>query len=179
MQQARGPGLRPEQFGKSLLLARRLLQAGVRLVQVNLGNLETWDTHSGNFVHLKNDLLPPFDKAVAVLLDDLAARGLLEETLVVLAGEFGRTPKVNNRSGRDHWGMANTVVLAGAGVRGGQAIGATDAMGAYPKTEPYAPADLAATIYRTLGIDRQTEIHDSVGRPHVLNCGNVIEPLFA
>jgi len=167
------------QFGKSLLLARRLLEAGVRLVQVNLGNLETWDSHSGNFLHLKNDLLPPFDQAVSVLLDDLAARGLLEETLLVLAGEFGRTPKVNTRAGRDHWGMANTVVLAGGGVRGGQAIGATDPNGAYPKTESHAPADLAATIYRTLGINRETEIQDDLGRPHVLNQGKVIEALFA
>ena len=147
-------------YGQSLLLASRLVAAGVPIVQVNMGRVQTWDTHSANFKSLKDRLLPPTDQGVAALLDDLQAQGLLDETLVVVTGEFGRTPRIgastgnaNSRDGRDHWAAVFSAVFAGAGVRGGQTIGQSDKMGAYPASRPYTPADLAATIYRALGID--------------------------
>jgi hypothetical protein len=172
-------------FGQSLLLARRLVQAGVPIVQVNMGRVQTWDTHSGNFKKLKETLLPPTDQGVSALLEDLAATGLLDETLVVVTGEFGRTPRIgattgnnNTRDGRDHWAAVFSAAFAGAGVRGGQVIGQSDRIGAYPASRPYSPADLAATIYRALGIDPATELHDRLGRPIRLSTGEVIEPLF-
>ncbi len=172
-------------FGQSLLLARRLVQAGVPIVQVNLGRVQNWDTHSANFKSLKDRLLPPTDIGVSALLDDLAAHGLLDQTLVILTGEFGRTPRIgastgnaNTKDGRDHWARCFSTVLAGAGVRGGQAIGQSDKMGAYPASRPYTPADLAATIYQSLGIDPETEVRDRFGRPIVLCTGRPITPLF-
>ena len=172
-------------FGQSLLLARRLVQAGVPIVQVNLGRVQNWDTHSANFKSLKDRLLPPTDIGVSALLDDLEAHGLLDETLVVLTGEFGRTPRIgattgnaNTKDGRDHWAACFSTVLAGAGVRGGQAIGQSDKNGAYPATRPYTPADLAATIYQSLGIDPETELRDRFGRPLALCTGRPITPLF-
>jgi hypothetical protein len=173
-------------FGQSLLLGRRLVQAGVPIVQVNLGRVQNWDTHSANFKSLKDRLLPPTDRGVAALLDDLEALGLLDETLVVVASEFGRTPRigsstgnVNTRDGRDHWSKAFSVAFAGAGVRGGQVIGQTDKTGAYPASRPYTPADFAATIYRSLGIDPATELRDRLNRPIRLCDGSPIEPLFS
>ena len=138
------------------------------------------------FVHpFKEELLPPTDQGVAALLDDLAATGLLDETLVVVTGEFGRTPRIgastgnnNSRDGRDHWAAVFSAAFAGAGVRGGQVIGQSDRIGAYPASRPYSPADLAATIYRALGIDPTTEMHDRLGRPIRLSIGEVIEPLY-
>ena len=172
-------------FGQSLVLARRLVQAGVPVVQVNLGKVQSWDTHSGNFKALKDRLLPPTDRGVSALLDDLAANGLLDETLVVLTGEFGRTPRSgastgnnNTRDGRDHWSKVFSTVLAGAGVVGGRAIGQSDKMGAYPASQPYSPADLSATIYSCLGVDPATEVRDRLGRPIVLSPGTPIAPLF-
>lgn len=172
-------------FGQSLLLGRRLVQAGVPIVQVNLGRVQNWDTHSANFKSLKERLLPPTDRGVATLLDDLTALGLLDETLVVIASEFGRTPRIgastgntNTRDGRDHWSKAFSVAFAGAGVRGGQTIGQTDKTGAYPASRPYTPGDFAATIYRSLGIDPETELHDRLARPIRLCHGTTIEPLF-
>ena len=173
-------------FGQSLLLARRLIEAGVPIVQANMGVAQTWDTHRDNFLRLKNKLLPPLDAGVSALIEDLAQRGLLEETLVVVMGEFGRTPRVgaerkeNNilLNGRDHWGGVFFAVFAGGGVRGGQAIGRSDDIGAYPVTRGYLPADLGATIYAALGVDLATEIHDPLGRPLRLNHGTIIEPLF-
>lgn len=141
-------------FGWSLLMARQLIAAGVNLVQVNLGNNEAWDTHGNAFPHLRNNLLPPTDRAVSALLDDLHEDGMLQQTLVVMAGEFGRTPKMSHLSGsykspgRDHWGASQTVFFAGGGVRGGTVIGATDTIGAYPADKPQRPENLAATIYR-------------------------------
>jgi hypothetical protein len=168
-------------FGQSLLLARRLVQAGVPIVQANMGPVQTWDTHSGNFKSLKRRLLPPLDRGVSALLDDLAATGLLAETLVVITGEFGRTPRLggpnNARDGRDHWPAVFSAVFAGAGVRGGQVIGQSDRLGAYPASRPYSPADLAATVYSALGIDPATEVRDRLGRPTRLSTGDVIEPL--
>ena len=123
-------------FGQSLLLARRLVEAGVPIVQVNMGRVQTWDTHSANFKSLKDRLLPPTDRGVAALLDDLEARGLLDETLVVVTGEFGRTPRigastgnVNSRDGRDHWAAVFSAAFAGGGVQGGQVIGQSDKIG--------------------------------------------------
>src|SRR5436309_5806703 len=139
-------------FGQSLLLARRLVEAGVAVVQVNMGRVQNWDTHSANFRRLKNELLPPLDPGVASLLDDLALSGRLDETLVVITGEFGRTPRVgagtgnvNTKDGRDHWAAVFSTVFAGAGVRGGQVIGQSDRNGSYPASRPFTPADLAAT----------------------------------
>jgi hypothetical protein len=171
-------------FGQSLLLARRLVQAGVPIVQCNMGRVQNWDTHSNNFGRLKNELLPPLDKGVAALLDDLASTGMLNETLVVMFGEFGRTPKISTlpgqkSAGRDHWAPVFSAVFAGAGVRGGQTLGKSDAIGAYPVSTKYAPADLAATIYDSLGIPPDAELHDKQKRPVALNRGEVIQPLYS
>ena len=172
-------------YGQSLLLARRLVGAGVPVVQVNMGRVQTWDTHSANFKSLKDRLLPPTDQGVAALLDDLEARGMLDETLVVVTGEFGRTPRIgastgntNTRDGRDHWAAVFSAAFAGGGVRGGQTIGQSDKMGAYPASRPYTPADLAATIYRALGVDPATELRDRLNRPIRLCTGEEIAPLF-
>src|SRR5262249_25038721 len=133
-------------FGQGLLLARRLVEAGVGLVTVNWARDDAfWDTHANNFKDLKEKLLPPFDRGFSALLEDLDGRGLLDETLVVCLGEFGRTPKINSNAGRDHWAACNSVVLAGGGVRGGQGLGASDRTAAYPPTPPAPPGDLAAT----------------------------------
>lgn len=160
-------------FGWSLLMARRLVEVGVSLVQVNLGNDETWDTHEGAFPNLKNCLLPPLDRAVSALLDDLDASGQLGETLIVMGSEFGRTPKISTLPGstlpgRDHWGACQTVFLAGGGVRGGTVIGSSDSIGAYPKSDPQLPENLAATIYEALGLPRSITWTDTTGRPHFL-----------
>ncbi len=172
-------------YGQSLLLARRLVAAGVPVVQVNMGRVQTWDTHSQNFKSLKNRLLPPLDRGVAALLDDLKVQGLLDETLVVVTGEFGRTPRIgsstgnnNTRDGRDHWSAVFSAAFAGAGVRGGQTIGASDRIGAYPASRPYTPGDFAATIYRSLGIDPAHELRDRLGRPIKLCYGEGISTLF-
>jgi len=173
-------------YGQSLLLARRLVEAGVPIVQVNMGRVQTWDTHSANFKTLKERLLPPTDRGVAALLDDLESRGLLDETLVVVTGEFGRTPRIgastgnnNTRDGRDHWAAVFSAALAGGGVHGGQIIGRSDKIGAYPASRPYTPADLAATIYQSLGIDPTTEVRDRLNRPVRLCTGEPIAPLFS
>ena len=166
-------------FGWSLLMARRLVETGVSLVQVNLGNNETWDTHQAAFRNLKQFLFPPTDRAVSALLDDLHERGLLDETLVVMAGEFGRTPKVFKipgaaLPGRDHWGAAQTVFLAGGGVQGGRVIGSTDKLGGSPASDPQTPENLAATIYRALGVPATAVWKDEVDRPHPIYHGDPI-----
>lgn len=158
-------------FGWSLLMARQLVEAGVSLVQVNLGNNETWDTHQNAFPNLKNFLLPPTDRAVSALLDDLADRGLLESTLVVMGGEFGRTPKIFSLPkaklpGRDHWGAVQTVFFAGGGVRGGTVVGSSDKLGGHPAGDPQLPENMAATIYRALGLPATAVWRDEVDRPH-------------
>jgi hypothetical protein len=170
-------------FGQSLLLARRLVQAGVPVVQANMGRVQNWDTHGENFTRLKRQLLPPLDQGVAALLDDLAASGLLDETLVVLLGEFGRTPKVTTMPGarspgRDHWAPCFFGLFAGAGVRGGQVIGKSDPIGAHPITRPYSPDDVGATVYHVLGIDPGSEVRDRQDRPVRLNRGEVMQSLF-
>jgi len=171
-------------WGQSLLLARRLVQAGVPVVQANMGRVQTWDSHGDIFARLKNQLLPPLDQAVAALLDDLEATGLLEETLVVMLGEFGRTPKLSTppgarAPGRDHWASCFFALFAGAGVRGGQVLGRSDRIGAYPATPPYTPDDLGATVYHVLGIDPGIEIRDRQERPVRLNRGEVMRALFS
>jgi hypothetical protein len=169
-------------FGWSLLMARRLVEAGVNLVQVNLGNDETWDTHGEAFPHLKDRLFPPTDRAVSALLDDLSENGLLDDTLIVMAGEFGRTPKISQNSaykkpGRDHWGAVQTVFFAGGGVRGGQVIGASDRLGGYPAANPQTPENMAATIYDALGIPATAVWHDEQNRPHSIYYGDPIAGL--
>ncbi len=161
-------------FGWSCLMARRLVKAGVGMVQVNLGNNEAWDTHGNAFPNLKDFLYPPTDRAVSALLDDLAETGELDSTLIVMAGEFGRTPKVLHLPqhyklpGRDHWGGAQTVFIAGGGIAGGRVYGATDKIGAYPTHDPVSPEMLAATIYDRLGIPADAMWHDDQGRPHAV-----------
>jgi len=166
-------------FGQSLLLARRLVEAGMPIVQANMGSMNNWDTHGSNFAQLKDRLLPPFDQGLSTLLLDLDERGLLSETLVIAVGEFGRTPKINEGGGRDHWSGVFSAIYAGAGIRGGQVIGASDAHAAYPATRGWYPADLGATVYSALGIDPSSMIYDRVGRPSHVNAGRVIAPLYA
>jgi hypothetical protein len=166
-------------FGLSLLMAYRLIDAGVNLVQVNLGKNSTWDTHRRNFPNLKENLLPYTDRAVAALLDDLSESGLLENTLVVMTGEFGRTPVINKDAGRDHWGPVMTVFFAGGGVRGGSVVGASDRLGAYPAAEQQTTENLSATIYDALGIPRNGLWHDIDGRPHEIYRGEPISGLYS
>jgi uncharacterized protein (DUF1501 family) len=165
-------------FGQSCLLARRLIEAGVPVVQANMGRVQNWDTHGDNFGRMKRELLPALDRGVASLLDDMNDRGLLEDTMVMMLGEFGREPKVNKSAGREHWGPCFCGLFAGAGVRGGQVIGQSDKNAAYPSTTPYSPDDIGATVYTVLGIDPHAEVTDRLGRPVQLNRGHVIHPLF-
>jgi hypothetical protein len=168
--------------GQCLLLARRLVEAGVGLVTVNWHDdgKNFWDTHGDNFNRLKRDLMPPADQGLAALLDDLDARGLLEETLVVWAGEFGRAPRITAaNAGREHWPRCYSVALAGGGIRGGQIYGASDRWAAYPARDPVGPDDLGATILHALGIDPSAEVKDAVGRPLRINNGTPIRELFA
>jgi hypothetical protein len=170
-------------FGQSCLLARRLVEAGVPLVTVywnapHIDDVQHWDTHQNSFHRLQHHLLPPFDQGLSALLEDLEARGLLAETLVVWMGEFGRTPKLNKNAGRDHWGFCQSVVLAGAGVRGGQVYGSSDAAAAYPAELAVRPDDLAATVFQTLGIGLDQQMTDRQGRPVPLCTGRPIRGLF-
>ena len=168
--------------GQSVLLARRLVEAGVRFVTVYdheaNGQLANWDAHENVFGRLKNDLLPPADRAYAALIDDLSDRGLLESTLVIAMGEFGRTPKVNGSAGRDHWPYCFSAVLAGGGVRGGTVFGASDKLGAYPDLDAVTPGDLAATLFWRFGLDPTAEIRDLTDRPYPLAEGRPIHALF-
>jgi len=166
-------------FGLSLRMAYQLVDAGVGLVQVNLGKNSSWDTHRQNFRNLKDNLLPYLDRAVSALLDDLQASGLLDSTLVVMMGEFGRTPKINKDAGRDHWGPVNTALFAGAGVHGGAVIGSSDKLAAFPATDRQTPENVAATIYQTLGIPRSAHWQDMDGRPYELYCAEPITGLRA
>ena len=170
-------------LGQSLLLARRLVEAGTSFVNVNdkvvNAQTENWDSHENCFGRHKHDLLPPADQALSALIEDLDQRGLLESTLVVAMGEFGRAPKINAKAGRDHWPNCYSVVLAGGGVSGGLAYGASDRLGAYPDTPPVTPGDLAATIFWRFGLDIRQEIHDPLGRPHRLATGEPILGVFS
>ena len=159
-------------FGWSLLMARRLVELGVNFVQVNLGNNESWDLHGSIFPRLRDSLFPPTDRALSALLDDLQQTGQLERTLIVMAGEFGRTPRISRlpqfyrQPGRDHWGAVQTLFLAGGGIRGGQVIGSSDRDGGHPANLPQTPENMAAMIYETLGIPRTAAWHDPAQRPH-------------
>jgi hypothetical protein len=166
-------------WGQSHLLARRLVEAGTRFVTTVNGPSIIWDTHKDNFNGLKNRLVPPMERAYAALLDDLEERGLLDSTLVVWMGEFGRTPKINADAGRDHWPGCYTVVLAGGGIRGGQVIGESDSTGAYPKERPISPADIHASMFAALGYDPASiTFPASDGRPTALTEGAPIRELF-
>jgi hypothetical protein len=163
-------------LGQSCLMSRRLVEAGVRCVMIDHSN---WDTHDGNFRVLKDSLLPKFDPAIATLFQDLSERGMLDSTLVLITGEFGRTPRINKNAGRDHWGPSFTVMLGGGGVKGGRVVGKTDARAEKPASDPYGPEDLAATLFQLLGIDPKTEFHTPDGRPvAIVNSGKVIGELL-
>lgn len=165
-------------FGQSLLLARRLIEAGVPVVQANMGRVQNWDNHGDLFKRMKKDLLPPVDTGVAALLDDLTDRGMLDDILVMMFGEFGREPKINKDGGREHWAPCFSGLFAGAGVKPGQVIGQSDKTGAYPATTPYSPDDIGATVYSVMGIDPHSEVRDRLNRPVQLNRGQVIQALF-
>ena len=163
-------------FGQSCLLARRLIEGGVRFVTVNNGG---WDHHAKIWEGLEKRL-PEFDQGFSALLDDMDSRGLLEDTLVVVFGEFGRTPKINKDAGRDHWGPAASLLFAGAGTKRGFVLGATDKQGACVTRDPVAPADVAYTIYESLGIDARKQLTTPDGRPiEILDKGEPIRELFA
>jgi uncharacterized protein (DUF1501 family) len=164
-------------FGQGALAARRLVEAGVRFVTISLGG---WDTHGRNFVALKTRLLPTLDTTLSALIGDLADRGTLDSTIVYCAGEFGRTPKINKNAGRDHWARSMAVVLAGGGFRAGYAHGTTDANGMAPANDPVTPDDVSATLFHCLGINPQTELNTSTGRPmQLFREGKVVKKLLA
>ncbi len=171
-------------LGQSCLLARRLVEAGVKLVTVCSGfngktPQDAWDTHKDNFRKLKHQLLPPLDQGLSALLDDLSQRGLSKRTLLVVLGEFGRTPRINKEAGRDHWHHCYSVLLTGGGIRPGRVMGQSDRNGAYPvQGRVCTPADLCATVYHCFGIDPKQEVKDSGGRPLPLSRGNAIRELF-
>jgi hypothetical protein len=184
------------EYGEAFLLARRLVEAGVRLVTLvwyyvspKDGNvLNVWDNHGGTpsingitgYQMLKEFYcLPSLDRGFSALIEDLSQRGLLDETLVAMLGEFGRTPKINPQAGRDHWGPCQSVVLAGGGIRGGEVYGASDRQAAYPTQNPVSPEDFIATIYHALGIPCEAEIYDQLQRPHRLCEGMPLVSLFA
>jgi len=166
-------------FGQNCLLARRLVEAGVPMITLySVGNRD-WDTHGNNFNLLKNNLLPPMDRGVSALLEDLESRGLLDDTLVVWMGDMGRTPRINNGAGRDHWSFCYSILMAGGGIRPGLVHGSSDRSAAYPAEHQVHPADIAATIYHCLGIDPRAHVSDQQGRPLVLSAGQPIRALLA
>jgi hypothetical protein len=177
-------------YGQSCLLARRLIEAGVRFVTVyyssTIGGKGNggWDTHGDNFNQLRDRLLPTTDQSVPTLITDLETRGLLEDTLIVWMGEFGRTPRVQSTAkfgpdGRDHWPQCYTVLFAGGGITGGAVYGSSDRIGAYPATDPVRPDDIAATMFWALGIDPATEVQDTLGRPLPIAAGKPISAIFS
>ncbi len=167
-------------FGGASLLARRLAEAGVPMIAVHFNEMtvcDGWDTHAKNFQALQDELLPMLDQGLSALLEDLDQRGMLGQTMVVVMGEFGRTPKINKEAGRDHWGLCQSVLLAGGGIRGGQVHGSSDRIGAYPASDPVDPVDLHATVYHCMGLDPEQLIYDNLGRPFPISTGRVIKPL--
>ena len=180
----RGGGL--PHLGQSMLLARRLVEAGVRLVTIWAGG-QAFDGHRDHFSSLTNGLCPATDQALSALIEDLAQRGMLDETLVVAMGEFGRTPRLGQLTssagatpnGRDHWPHCYTVLFAGGGMKAGHIFGASDRLAAYPEDRPVGPQDIAATIYTAMGVDPHTRIYDHLNRPHTLASGTAISELFA
>lgn len=169
------------EFGQRCLLARRLAEAGVPMINVSYCHTPkgSWDTHSQNFKQMKESLGPTFDTAFSALVEDLAERGMLGETLVLVNAEFGRTPAINKNAGRDHWPWVYSLALAGAGIRAGEVYGASDNAAAYPADRPHDPKDMAATIYHLLGVDPRTVLHDATRRPHQLVIGRPIAGILA
>jgi hypothetical protein len=168
-------------FGQALLLARRLAEAQVPMVAVHFNEMticDGWDTHSKNFEALQQELLPMLDQGLAALLDELDERGLREQTIVAVFGEFGRTPRINPNAGRDHWGLCQSVLLAGGGIQGGRVHGRSDRIGAYPAADAVDPVDVHATLYHCLGIDPHQTIRDTLQRPLPICNGRVIESLL-
>lgn len=173
------------EWGESMLLARRLVEAGVRLVTISWmyvgpggGVMNVWDNHAGTSMLTQDYCLKSLDPGYAALMDDLSDRGLLDETLVAMYGEFGRTPLLNATQGRDHWGMVQSAVLAGGGIQGGRVYGSSDKDAAYPASNPVSPEDMLATIYYSLGVDPSAELHDPLGRPHRVVEGSPLTALF-
>ena len=165
-------------------MAFRLVEAGVNMIQVNLGNNETWDTHGDIFPRLRDKLFPPTDRALCALIDDLRSGGLFDSTLIVMGSEFGRTPRLSTLAdsdpgpGRDHWGAVQSVFFAGGGIRGGTVVGSSDRMGAYPAASPQSPDNMAATIYHQLGIPSSAMWRDATDRPHHVYHGQPIAGLI-
>lgn len=175
------------EWGQGALLSRRLVEAGVTFIMMQCGLRQDWDTHKKNFSTLKERLLPPLDRAVSMLLADLSQRGLLEQTLVMVMGEFGRTPKIGQvtendttgYSGRDHWANCFSCLIAGGGLKTGQVVGASDRIGAYPRNRALHAKELFATMYHVLGVDYRTTFYDPLSRPiPVLNQGQPIRELL-
>jgi membrane-anchored protein YejM (alkaline phosphatase superfamily) len=169
------------EFGQRCLLARRLAEAGVPMVNVSYCQTPSgsWDTHGKHFTSMKNSLAPTLDAAFSTLIEDLDERGRLDDTLVIVTAEFGRTPKINSNAGRDHWPNVYSIALAGAGVRAGTVHGASDNAAAFPTESPHDPKDFAATLYHLLGIPADTVVYDTSQRPHHLVIGKPIEGILA
>lgn len=169
------------EFGQRCLLARRLAEAGVPMVNVSYCHTPrgSWDTHSGNFKKMKESLGPTLDTSLTALVNDLDERGMLDDTLVIVNAEFGRTPKINRSAGRDHWPWVYSLAVAGAGIRPGVVYGASDAAAAYPNEYPRSQADFAATLYHLMGVPEETAIYDSLDRPHQLVIGRTIDGILA
>ncbi|MCA9176148.1 MAG: DUF1501 domain-containing protein [Planctomycetales bacterium] len=164
-------------IGQCALLARRLVEAGCRFVGIDHGS---WDTHVDNFTSHEKALCPPTDQALSALLNDLDERGMLDETLVVMMGEMGRTPRINKDAGRDHWSQCQTVILAGGGIRRGAVIGASDKTASYPTTEPYGIQDLLRTVFQLMGVDANKTYYTPLGRPvPIVSGGKVIHELLS
>ena len=169
-------------YGQSVLLARRLIEAGTRVATISWAPdaNATWDTHGGNFTKLKGSLLPQFDAACSSLIEDLAASGRLEKTLVAVLGDFGRTPKINAGAGRDHWNSCYTVMLLGGGIKAGCVFGASDRIGSVPVESPVSPGDILATMYRLLGVDPKFQLYDALNRPLALvPQGRIVHEIMA
>ena len=168
------------EFGQRCLLARRLAESGVPMTNVSYCHTPrgSWDTHSSNFTKMKNSLAPTLDTAFTALIEDLEERGMMDETLVIINAEFGRTPKINSRAGRDHWPWVYSLAMCGAGARGGTIFGSSDESAAYPTSHAHDPKDFAATLYLLMGIPSNTLIHDAVNRPHPLIVGQPIHELL-
>ena len=182
--QAEDPRLRDRYgrtpYGQSVLMARRLVEAGVRFVTVFYSpGIVGWDTHSDNFSLLRRKLLPATEQTLPTLIEDLASRGMLDDTLVVWTGEFGRSPKINKDAGRDHWPQCYTLLMAGGGMKRGFVYGASDSTAAYPKDNPCTPDDISATMFYCMGIDPATELRNHVNQPIPVSRGTPIMPLLA
>ena len=163
--------------GQSMLLARRLVEAGCRFIGINHGS---WDTHKDNFGSLEKSLVPPVDRAFSALVTDLDERGMLDETLVIMMGEMGRTPRINKDAGRDHWSQCQTVILAGGGIKRGALVGASDATASFPTTTPYGVQDLLRTVFYLMGVDADKVYSTPLGRPvPIVNGGKRIDEVLA